>query len=81
MLSFSAKPKIIKGLEDVDVQEGESAVFSVQLADGKNVNIKWYAKRVSIAEVQYTKDRSARTLHINHYKHEQLYVPNVDILS
>ncbi|XP_064466282.1 obscurin-like isoform X4 [Ornithodoros turicata] len=40
-VSVKSKPKIIKGLEDVDVEVGQDATFSVKLADAKDVNVSW----------------------------------------
>ncbi|XP_040072551.1 obscurin isoform X2 [Ixodes scapularis] len=40
-VTVKSKPRIIKGLEDIEVEVGEPATFTVKLADGKNVDVKW----------------------------------------
>ncbi|XP_037503804.1 obscurin isoform X6 [Rhipicephalus sanguineus] len=39
--TVKSKPKILKGLDDIDVEVGQSATFSVKVANAKDAKVKW----------------------------------------
>lgn len=39
--TVKSKPKILKGLDDIDVEVGQSATFSVKVANAKDAKVQW----------------------------------------
>ncbi|XP_075532272.1 obscurin isoform X7 [Dermacentor variabilis] len=39
--TVKSKPKIVKGLDDIDVEVGQSATFSVKVVNAKDSKVKW----------------------------------------
>ncbi|KAL1432471.1 hypothetical protein MTO96_013227 [Rhipicephalus appendiculatus] len=39
--TVKSKPKIVKGLDDIDVEVGQSATFSAKVANAKDAKVKW----------------------------------------